>query len=449
MIFKNALIYKEGQFEKSDFFVENGMFVERPSESSKKNLQGFYVMPGYIDSHAHIIGVGKKYLQLNLENVKSQEEMYELISKCNASVVVGRGWSEEKLKGCPDKRMLDKFDKPVILIRRCGHVAIVNKKAMEIAGIQKEDGIFKEEELEILKSKFPDENYEQYFQVGQNAFLSKGVTFVHSDDLHGISWENLKKVLLGSKIRIFEKLYLPNVDQLENFNEFGRLTERVFVGGVKLFADGSLGGKTAYLSKPYPNSHGYRGTKLIDEDKLRQYAELCKEKRIQLCVHAIGDAAVSEVANVFKDFPNNRIIHVQLIKKEDLEKLRETYISIQPHFAFEDDEIKKSHIPQDLDALTYPFIEMFKMGLKIGFSSDAPVSPEDPKYVIEAALKLGFSPKECVDLYTTANAQMVKIPLGKIEPGYMADFAIYERNPMKFEDDPVAVYVAGELVWEK
>lgn len=449
MIFKNAVVYRAGCFQKMNLIVENGYFVESARDYSSKDLYGMYVMPGFIDSHAHLVGVGKKYLQINLENVKSQAEIFELVSKSSSPVVFGRGWTEEKLHAYPDKEMLDMIDKPVILVRRCGHVAIANEKAMQIAGMRKSDGIFREGEIEALKSKFPEEDCEKYLRAGENAFLSKGVTFVHSDDFHNITWEKLQEALSKAKIRIFEKVYLQDVKRLEDFKEFGKLTDRVIVGAVKAFADGSLGGKTAYLSKSYPDTPGYYGMKLLDRSTIRRLAEVCKTKNIQLCIHAIGDAAVHEVAEALKDYPENRIIHVQLIKKDDLEKLRNTYISIQPHFMFEDENIIRFNIPNDLDALRYPFRQLYEKGFKIGFSTDAPVSPEDPKYVIEAALKQDFTKGECIDLYTIANAQMVKLPVGKIEVGYLADFAVYERDPTKFEDDPVAVYVSGELVWER
>ncbi|MFN4191049.1 MAG: amidohydrolase family protein, partial [Pseudothermotoga sp.] len=98
----------------------------------------------------------------------------------------------------------------------------------------------------------------------------------------------------------------------------------------------------------------------------------------------------------------------------------------------------------------YDFLNLFKQGFKISFSTDAPVSPEDPKYVIEKALRMGFSLKEAIELYTVSGARSAGFDnIGEIKEGYVADFAVYERNPLKLEDDPVAVYVSGELVWER
>ncbi|MCX7813861.1 MAG: amidohydrolase, partial [Pseudothermotoga sp.] len=93
------------------------------------------------------------------------------------------------------------------------------------------------------------------------------------------------------------------------------------------------------------------------------------------------------------------------MNESDLPLLRESYFSIQPHFAFEDQELIEKRIPKELNVLKYDFLNLFKQGYNISFSTDAPVSPEDPKYVIEKALKMGFSLKEAIELYTIAGAK--------------------------------------------
>lgn len=449
MILKNALVYQDGEFIKKDLHIKERLFVLN-SSGPVLDLCGMYLMPGFVDSHAHVLGVGHKYGYLNLEQIDSQEKLFNLIKNCNDRIIKGRGWSEQVLGGYPDKNLIDQINKPIVLKRRCGHIAVLNKTAMDVVGIYKPDGVLRENELDILEDKLKDENPEKFFDIGEYQFLRHGVTFVHSDDLHGVSWDQLKEILMNVKIRIFEKLYFANINDLIEFDEFGDLTEKVHVKGVKIFADGSLGGKTAYLSVPYPDEEQYRGVKLLDSIQIEDFAKICSQKKVQLSVHAIGDAAVHEVAKVYQRYPNNRVIHTQLVNESDLPLLRESYFSIQPHFAFEDQELIEKRIPKELNVLKYDFLNLFKQGYKISFSTDAPVSPEDPKYVIEKALKMGFSLKEAIELYTIAGAKTAGFDnIGKIKEGYIADFAIYERNPLKLEDDPVAVYVSGELVYEK
>ncbi|HEY8541891.1 MAG TPA: amidohydrolase family protein, partial [Pseudothermotoga sp.] len=273
MVLKNVLVYQNGEFVKKDLHVEGKFFVSN-SSGLIFDFSGMYLMPGFVDSHAHILGVGHKYGYLNLEQIDSQEKLLNLIKNCNDAVIKGRGWSEQILGGYPDKNLLDQINKPVILKRRCGHIAVLNKAAMSVVRIYKNDGIFKENELDLIEEKLKDENPEKFFKIGEQKFLEHGVTFVHSDDLHGISWDQLKKILMNSRIRIFEKLYFPTINDLIEFDDFGDLTEKVYVKGVKIFADGSLGGKTAYLSLPYPDEVQYRGVKLLDSDQIENFARV-------------------------------------------------------------------------------------------------------------------------------------------------------------------------------
>jgi len=449
MTLKNCLVYRDGNFVKMDLNVEKGIFVDNPSEPLI-DATGYYVMPGFVDSHAHVIGTGHKYGHVNLENVGSIEELLQILQAEDHGVIIGRGWSEEKLGTRPTRQLLDLLEKPVLLIRRCGHVAVANRFLMELTGRWREDGVFKEQDLEQLRKDLPSREDEKFFKIGQEHFLMHGVTFVHSDDLHGLSWENLKEILKDSKMRVFEKVYFSSLSDLEKFDDFGQISDRVIVKAVKLFADGSVGGRTAWLSVPYADDPSNFGTKLIDEEELEKFAILCERKNVQLCVHAIGDEALHMVGKVFSRHPNHRVIHAQLVRNEDLSVLRKSFFSVQPHFAFEDRHLIESVLPKNLKALRYPFLMLFQQGFKIAFSTDAPVSPEDPKYVIECAMKLGFTKQQAIELYTVAGARMAGLNnLGEIKTGFLADFCLYEKNPLDLDEDPVAVYVAGELVYEK
>ncbi|HBT38646.1 MAG: amidohydrolase [Pseudothermotoga sp.] len=449
MTLKNCLVYRNGNFVRMDLSVEKGIFVDSPSEPLI-DATGYYVMPGFVDSHAHVIGTGHKYGHVNLENVGSIEELLEILQVGDPSVIIGRGWSEEKLGAKPTRELLDRLEKPVLLIRRCGHVAVANTPLMKLAGKWREDGVFKEQDLEELRKELPLREDEKFFKIGQERFLMHGVTFVHSDDLHGLSWGDLREILKDSKMRIFEKVYFSSLSDLERFDGFGQISDRVIVKAVKLFVDGSVGGRTAWLSVPYADDPSNSGTKLIDEEELEKFTILCERKNVQLCVHAIGDQAVHTVAKVFSRHPKHRVIHAQLVRDEDLSLLRGSFFSIQPHFAFEDRHLIESVLPEDLKALRYPFLMLFQQGFRIAFSTDAPVSPEDPKYVIECAMKLGFTKQQAIELYTVAGARMAGLNnVGEIKTGFLADFCLYEKNPLDLDEDPVAVYVAGELVHEK
>ncbi|QTA37503.1 amidohydrolase family protein [Thermosipho ferrireducens] len=425
---KNAKVWNGRNFEKKDLYINSeGIFVSFLKEEEIRksiDLESFYVFPGFVDSHAHVLGVGIKKLIKNLEG-----DFVNEILKTEESIIVGRGWSK-----LPDNinKLLD-FDRPVILIRRCGHVAWINNKAKNLLKL-KENMIF-ENELEKIWSLLPEDFYEYAFKLGEKQFLKSGVTCVHSDDFHGISFETLKKLLSRSEIRIYEKLYTDRPWDYE-YGNYG--ISEIF--GIKIFADGSLGGKTAFLSKPYKGSEN-SGVNTLPHN-FSKIIDFADRNGLQVCVHAIGDQAVTEVLNAFGRSYGHRIIHAQIIKKADFERLKNFVFSIQPHFYFEDLPLLENI--QDGEYLLYPFFEMYRKNIDIAFSTDSPVSPENPWYVIQSAVKMGFSLEDSIKLYTEHGGKIIDKPIGKISPGYYADFVVYEKQ---FYSTPKAVFVGGKQVF--
>lgn len=437
MIIKNALFWKDGNFIKGDLFIDKGMFTQK-AKGKTLNLLGYYIMPGFVDSHAHVIGTGLKKLGLDFSEVEDEVSFMEKIKNSKLPIIFGRQWDDRKF--FPSNEIIDKIKKPLVIVRKCGHMALLNRKAMEFFNI--EERIIKEEKLQKIWKKITPLFLEKAFLLGEEEFLKHGITFVHSDDMYGIEYEELVKILKKSKLRIFEKLRLPP-DKLKS-EFFKELTERVTIKAIKIFMDGSLGARTAYISGKYED--GSNGVRLLDDETIRNYLKFCDEHGIILNVHAIGDMAVHEVLKILKDHPGHRIIHSQFMFEEDLLYAKGVSFSVQPHFFYEDQDLLKG---LKIKGLKYPFLEMYKRGIDISFSSDSPVSLCDPKYILENAMKMGFDLKTSIHLYTYSGARQVKERAGKIAEGFKADFTVYERNPLKFDEDPVMVFVNGEIVWEK
>ncbi|PLV59069.1 amidohydrolase family protein [Thermotoga sp. KOL6] len=429
MILKGALVWNGNRFVQKDLFVENGVFVEK-SHGPSIDVKGYFLVPGFVDSHAHVVGTGFAKDSISFS---SWDELFEKLNeRKQENVIFGRGWSEE-----PDGttlKKLDEIEKPIFLIRRCGHKALLNISAMKVLGIKTRYIV---ENLEPIYEHVFKKELLKFYKVGEQEFLKHGVTFVQSDDLNGVEVEELLDVLKNSRVRLFEKLKYKNLRP----HYFRDLSPKVHVRGIKVFMDGSLGAKTAFISGEYED--GTHGVQLVSKKKLEKLAEFCDEKSLILNIHAIGDEAVSVTLDVLEKHPGHRIVHAQLIKEEDLKRLKSASLTVQPHFYFEDLPLLKNI---KVNALLYPFRKIFEMGISISFSSDSPVSPSDPKYVAEHALKMGFSREETFYLMTEAGARQVKIKTGKIETGFKADFCLYERNPLLFEDDPAAVFIEGERV---
>uniref|UniRef100_A0A7C5RJK3 Amidohydrolase n=1 Tax=Fervidobacterium thailandense TaxID=1008305 RepID=A0A7C5RJK3_9BACT len=432
MVLKNCLVWNGTNFEKSNLYVKGSKIATEYDhvDGPVVDATGLFVMPGFVDSHAHIIGTGmlEIFHNLNYENLESI-----LISVKDEKYVLARGWEE-----LPKNELLtlaNKLTIPVILIRKCGHTAWVNERVRKELELQ--DNLIFESDLEKIWSYFGDELYVEAFHKGVEKFLSLGVTQVHSDDFHGVSFETLKKLLMESKLRILEKLYTSEPWNYK-FGEFGIGK----IGAIKIFADGSLGARTAYMIEPYSDT-GKNGVFTLPEnfDEIVQFAE---KTGLQLCVHVIGDLALHEVLNRFERLKVNgkhRLIHVQFVRNQDFYRLRSYHLSVQPHFYFEDLELLR-YVRYEL---SYPFHRMFQEGFSVAFSTDAPVSPADPRYVIENAMRLGFNLPDAVKLYTEAGSQMAGFKAGKLEANYLADFCVYDADP--FRSKPLAVFVNGEIVY--
>lgn len=288
MVLKNCLVWNGTNFEKSNLYVKDSKIATEYDhvDGPVVDATGLFIMPGFVDSHAHIIGTGmlEVFHNLNYENLESI-----LLSVKDEKYVLARGWEE-----LPKNELLtlaNKLNIPVILIRKCGHTAWVNERVRKELKLQ--SNIIFESDLEKVWSYFGDELYVEAFHRGVEKFLSLGVTQVHSDDFHGVSFETLKKLLAESKIRILEKLYTSDPWNYE-FGEFGICK----IGAIKIFADGSLGARTAYMVEPYLDS-GENGVLTLPEnfDGIVQFAE---KTGLQLCVHVIGDLALHEVLNRFE-----------------------------------------------------------------------------------------------------------------------------------------------------
>lgn len=422
----NARVWKDGKFIKEDLCIENGRFVKCDNSKNYKliNLEGKHILPGFSDSHAHVLGVGIKKLLIDLETF-----LFEPIFNSKEDIVLGRGWETlpENIK------VLDEINKPVILIRKCGHVAWFNKTAQKYLNI--DSYLIYEQEIEKIWALFPNDFYIKAFKKGEEEFLKYGITSVHSDDFHGISFELLCKLLENSKLRIYEKLYTEQPWNYE-FKEFG--ISKII--GIKLFADGSLGGKTAYLSNPYKNTNSYG--KFVLPRNFTKIVNFANKSNLQVCVHVIGDEALTRVLDLFGKNIGHRIIHAQLIKESDFPRLKHFVFSVQPHFAIEDKEILKNVSLKNV--LFYPFKKMFNEGIKISFSSDAPVSPYAPQYIIKNAQKIGFTLEESIKLYTEASGEIINEKIGKLEPNYKADFAVFNDKDLSSIH---SVFVNGKKVY--
>ncbi len=369
-----------------DLIIKNVVFGGRKTNlrvgSGDKTIDALnlYAHKCFADTHMHILSLGIKLLTHDLE----KENLSDLLSS-GESPLIARGWIE-----MPPIELINSVDHPVALIRKCGHKAVVNDAAKNILNL--ESNILYESEVDRIYDLLTKEDYKRALKAAEKELFKVGISYVHSDDLHSISFEELVEVLKDSRIRIYEKLftYEPKEEM------FGEISERVYFGAVKLYSDGSIGARTAFMKEPYVDTKD-NGIFLLNDEILERVFEFGKKTGVEITIHTIGDAALEKLAPYFHRYPGNRIIHAQFVPEDVLPLLKGTRFSVQPHFYFEDQGILEF---VRTNSLKYPFLKLYKDGYDISFSSDAPVSPHDPRYVAQAALKMGFSKEEIIELYT-------------------------------------------------
>jgi predicted amidohydrolase YtcJ len=401
------------------------------------DAQGRAVVPGLIDSHAHVMGLGQSLTELNLYGTTSAQQIAEMVAQRvkNAKPgewIRGRGWDQNDWgtgtgqKPFPTSTILDKIspDNPVILNRIDGHAIWVNSKAMEIAkqttdlnieidgGIIFHDlsgnptGIFVDNAVSIIRNVVPEYSQEEKISLYHHAFdecLKYGITSVHDMGINGNDFEIYKNLvdrqqlplrvyaLIEGNGRFFEEM-VQNGPYIDNVNRM--LTVR----SIKLYLDGALGSRGAALIEPYSDEPESRGVITFAPDSVRIITELALARGFQVCVHAIGDRANNIALNEFekasKKFPAQarnarlRIEHAQVIAPDDIPRFKKLNIipSMQPTHATSDMYWVQARLGPDRVLGAYAWRSLLDDGNIIPAGSDFPVELPNPLLGFYAAV---------------------------------------------------------------
>jgi predicted amidohydrolase YtcJ len=371
------------------------------------------IIKSFIDSHLHMLGIGYYQEIIDLKTSKSIDEILSLVKNKESGVIVARGFNQANLKEkrMPVKQDLQRIDKPLILFRICGHVAVVNQRMLDLMGINEatlqveggsfdyNTGIFTEKALGLVYDKIPEptkEDLKRYLINANKILISNGITKVASDDFSSFNVpyelviEAINEVdemnLLD--VEITEQVNLP-INKLQDFINKGYANRRFKnfkMGPLKILADGSLGGKTAALFEDYSDDLGNKGILTFTDQELYALVSLANKNGMDSVIHAIGDRTVDQVIRTLKkaqeEHPRksegNAIIHAQLATKKQIEEMKENYIGaiVQPIFINSDIKIVDERIGERKSD-SYLFKTMFE-NINTGFSTDSPVENVNP-----------------------------------------------------------------------
>ncbi len=493
------------------------------------DAQGKTVIPGLNDSHQHLLMIGIGLAQADITVAKSIDEMIQIVKDFLAANpeackrgIQSVGWNQdlfEDEKRVPTRKDLDKISTeiPIILERVCGHVVTVNSKLLEILGLTRDsdpdcfpggtwekdengepNGVLTENACNIANSTFPPysiEDYEKMFLNAAEYALSHGLTTVQSNDAGTAPvpaqtvFDMIHKIYEEGRcpLRYRHQVCFYNLEKFQEYldGEFvsGRYTnpDMLALGPLKLFKDGSLGGRTGTMRNGYVDDPGNYGVETTTDAEMDAFCQLADKHDIQVVTHVIGDKAIEDTVGnyerVMRDGKNvlrHGLVHCQITDIPLLERIAKDQIlaMYQPIFLDYDMHAVISRCGEELSSTSYAFNTAEKLGIPVSYGTDSPVEDCNPFPNIYSAVtrkdkkgwpEEGFFPQECVDVmqaidaYTagSAHCEFREKDKGRIKPGFLADMVVLDTDiftcdPMKIRDIlPVTTIVGGKIAWQK
>jgi predicted amidohydrolase YtcJ len=481
------------------------------------DLQGRRVTPGFNDSHVHFLDGGMGLASVQLRDARTPEEFRDRIRDFAAKMPKGRwilngNWDHENWTppALPTRRLIDEVtpENPVFINRLDGHMCLANSLALKLAGVTRETsdppggtivrdaggeptGVLKDAAMNYVYKVIPSPSEEVMAEAIRAALAyaaENGVTSVQdmsaSPEVFGV----YQKLLANGVLTV-------RVYGLQPLSEWGRLAragvrawfgnDRLKIGGLKGFADGSLGSTTALFFEPYldaPKTSGLPSDEMFPEGKMLNNILGADRAGLQVAVHAIGDKANKTILDIFAEVEKRsgasdrrlRIEHAQHLRPEEIKRFgaERVIASMQPYHAIDDGRWAENRIGPNRAKGTYAFRSLLDAGGTLAFGSDWFVAPMEPLMGIYAAVTRrtldgkrpqGWVPEqkitvaEAVRAYTMGSAfasgdEKVK---GSIEVGKLADLVvlsadIFKIDPVEIEKAKVVMTIFdGKVIYER
>ncbi|MDB5192180.1 MAG: amidohydrolase [Segetibacter sp.] len=518
MIVHNGVVYTvDNSFATSEAFAITGGKIVAVGTSdeilanykAKETIdaKGRAIYPGFIDAHAHFLGYGQSLFMVDLFGTTSFDEVVERVKKFaaehpNERWIKGRGWDQNKWPGKSyptNEKLTELFpNNPVILTRVDGHAAIVNQKAIDEAGIQpgqtltggeietkdgKLTGVLIDNAVDLVSTKMPAstiDDYVKWLSQAQKNCFAVGLTTVADCGLMYNDVETIDGLQKEGKIDM--RMYIMLSDDTANYkrylNKEPHKTDKMYVKGIKVYADGALGSRGACLLEPYADKQGWYGFLLKDKRYFDSLAHALAKTNFQMCTHAIGDSANREMLNIYNRALNGkndkrwRIEHAQVINTNDFGLFGQSSIvpSVQPTHATSDMYWAEERLGSERVKGAYAFKQLLNQNGWIPLGTDFPVEDISPFKTFLAAVvrknDKGFPPKgfqmenalareEAIKGMTiwAAKACFLEEEVGSIEVGKKADFIILDKDLLKVDEKEilaakvVLTFIGGKKVY--
>ncbi|MGJ3649261.1 amidohydrolase [Sphingomonas sp. GlSt437] len=478
----------------------------------RTDMKGKVVLPGFVDGHGHVMELGIRAYELDLSGAKSLDEALAMIKAYAAANpdrkwITGGGWNQEQwhLGRFPTAAELDAVvpDRPVWLARVDSHAGWANSAAMRLAGVTAKtaapaggqiirgaaaapSGIFVDAARALITKAVPEPNQRDRnaaFLKAQEILLSYGVTATSDMGTSLDDWMLYRRMGDIGQLRVRIISYGLGVETAVRIGGTGPTpwlyADHLRLSGVKLYADGALGSRGAWLKAPYSDAPGQSGQGFMSDDVIRNLMSRAALDHLQVAVHAIGDKANAQVLSAIESMTDTytgdrrwRIEHAQIVDPADLSRFGQHGIiaSMQPVHETSDRQMAEARLGQARLAGSYAWASMLKNGAHLAFGTDYPVESPNPFMGWAAGFTRqgpdgepagGWQPQEKLDFFQAwyaytqgaAYAGFAEDKFGRLAVGQRADFIIVDRDPTQVTPEDLRktqvleTWVGGEQVW--
>ncbi|MBL8736149.1 MAG: amidohydrolase [Planctomycetes bacterium] len=477
--------------------------IELPSDA--------FVMPGLQDAHGHLLGLGSLLAEVDLVGTTSFDQVVQRVAERAAtqpagSWVIGRGWDQNDWAETtmPHHRALSSVvpNHPVWLVRVDGHAGLANALALQRAGVTKASvvagggeilrdgdgeptGVLVDAAMAAIPLPAPtQEQRRERLLAAQRECLRHGLTCVHDAGVDAATLQAMVELHRDGQwwLRTYVMLD-PNERDLIARGPWQTPDGRITVRAVKAYADGALGSRGAALLEAYQDAPGKRGLVGMPKGSIQVLAQFCAEHEMQLCMHAIGDAANRAVLDAYAAVgkPGDRVArrlrfrieHAQVLAEDDFARFAQLGVlpSMQPTHLTSDMPWAAQRLGPERTARAYAWTRFHRLGVIVPFGSDFPVESVDPRRGLFAAVTTrgvggapgpGFRPEQrlsreqAIRGFTlhAAHASFAERDLGTLEVGKVADLTVFDRDLRSCSDDDLLeakvllTVIGGQVVYD-
>jgi predicted amidohydrolase YtcJ len=477
------------------------------------DLAGKLVLPGFNDSHVHLVDGAQEIVGVDLRPAKDEREFARRLADYAATLpkgkwILGGYWDHESWpsKTLPTRQLVDRAapNNPVFVQRLDGHMAVANSLAISLAGVTKATqspeggaivrdasgepaGVFKDNAMDLVARAIPppsDDDVRERVKAALKHAASLGVTTIQDMTASATELRAYQSLLAAGELTA--RIYSIQNHGIEGARQTGVATgfgnDWIRIGGIKLFADGSMGSGTAAFFEPYADDPSTKGLLLQEPAALEKAMFDADAAGFQLVVHAIGDRANAIVLDILEKLARERgsrdrrprIEHSQVVRDADKARFKRAGViaSIQPSHCIDDMRWAETRIGKTRSAIAYDFKSFVDAGVHVAFGTDWFVEPLDPMLGLYAAVTRqfpdgtppnGWFPEERLDLnqaiefYTlgSAYAEFAEDRKGSIAAGKLADLVVLSKDLFSIPareiltTTPVMTIVGGRVVYEK